>query len=252
MVYVRKKKQFKRKKGSSNTKAVYNAPNLSRLSRPHKIPKFLINGTLPREIYCEHLYSDTVQFSNQTLYAYGNFDIRCNDLRDPDYASTGLVIGERNGQPRYRDQLATTFYDHRRVVSSRIDVEFTNKGETPAEDCTVFLYMVNPGTADTMPTNLDYVAEHPNIKLNRQVQRLGSADGGDSTCKLYCTWSETSMNIIDQLNNNGDTGSSPSVVPLFRIGCIANSGLATAIDLDVAIRVRYDTIWSQPRWVTNS
>ena len=139
----------------------------------------------------EIIYSDTVLASDATgTYQYGHIELAANSIYDPEYSTSLNITEERNGQPRYHDQLAA-LYGRYKVLGSEAKITFVNTSDVANEQLRCFLYWDNPGTGDDPPNTSDYIDEHPFLN-DKNVRTIGPADGGKNQCVLRSKWNSRS------------------------------------------------------------
>lgn len=232
----------KKQKGKKDCK------DLRKRSGP-KLPRLVKDGFLMPKMLAEHVYSDTFEIANVST-SDGYIQFRCNGPYDPEYSSSANVTGERNGQSRYFDQLQT-LYDEYRVLSSKIEVQVDNLEASNLYDMGVFLYRVGQGQSDTIPTQRDYILEHPGVRKWDQVKFLTAEGTSNSRGTLKLSWNQKYLNVIDKINNTSEDSSNPATVNTYVLGFVNMNG-TNYMDVRVSVRISYQTLWTQPKYLTVS
>lgn len=221
-----------------------------------KCPRLLKDGFPSDKVSTTFVYSTAGTVSlGATEYAYAQ--IACNDIFDPEYGTwSAHITGERNAQPRYRDQIMGILYDTYRVVGSTIEVTFQNLGADETNIVKCWAYQVpNSAVGDTNITNIALVDEHPYMgRGNGKSFMLGALRGGKSSRKLTLSWSEKEFNTKDRMENEIETGNSPEagLDPYWQIGLVTHDGTVANTAIELYIKVKYHCILSDPHYVNIS
>lgn len=236
---------------AKTTKRTYRKRKSTKKSKKsmRKYTPYLITKAIqPRkECLAYHRYSDVLYY-NADLVSSMSMVFRCNSVFDPSSAVTTL-LGNRNQQPRYRDQMAA-LYGHYRVLKSRIRVMVQNAGVVAGDNLQFVLYKRGNNMNDTIPTSASGVMqEHPG-RLGGGM--LGLGRGGYSQKWASGWWSEKEFNRYDRLINSANSGANPTPNPEFVIALTGGASGDNVDNVQVQVIIDYVTLWTQPQYADTS
>lgn len=212
------------------------------------IPYLITRAIRPRSsIKAVHRYADRLYY-NADLSAAVSMVFRLNSVYDPDQAFTNL-LGNRNAQPRYRDQVAT-LYGNYRVFYTTFKVTVQNQGVVAGDDLEFVVYKRGINMNDTIPTsNSGILQEHPG-RVGGGVVGLGR--GGNAIKSVSGSWSEKELSRENRLNNYANSGTNPSESPELVLALVGGASGDNIDNVSVTIEFEYHTLWTEPQYANGS
>lgn len=220
--------------------------------RKESIPKILVKGMPPPKAYANFVYSGTCGINMATFDAsYGQ--IQCNSLFDPEITTQwrSNITGERNAQPRYRDQIMEVLYNKYNVLSSNLELRFMNTSAAADDLCRVYVYCIDSGdgSSDSRPTDPGLIEEHPWVKKNGEVKDLGLIRGARAKQTVKCKWNLKNHSLDDKLNNLTAAGTAPSTfVPYYQFGIVTESATVGTDTVYMTYTLSLNVELSEPRY----
>lgn len=211
-----------------------------------RIPRILSDGFPTPKAYATFVYSGTGSCALSTN-PYGSGIINCNAIYDPEASFTTYISGERNAQPRYRDQIMGVLYDQYRVTGSKCEIQLVNTGADETNLCRAFIYRVPHGSADIVPSNPGLVDEHPYVNgKGGMVRDLGVIRGSRSHAKLTSSWNQYELDREQFVLNQATTGNNPTILPQYKFGLVTHDGTVGNSPVNINYKLTYHVLLSGP------
>lgn len=164
---------------------------------------------------------------------------RANSVYDPDYTGTGH-------QPLGFDQVAA-WYNHYRVLGSKIRVTVLNGSTVAANACTAVGVYLSDDT--TVPTSWEHMAE-----LGRGMQRLiTTANSGRASVRTGFSVRKFFGPNIDKGNTSAPVTTNPAEEAYFNVYAQAiDSSTTLGVNLQIKVEIEYTVDFFEPKDIAQS
>ena len=229
----------------------------TRRSYKPRVPRLMAKGMPVDKVMATFVYSGQASI-DQTAFSAAYGQIQCNSLFDPEITLQwrSNISGQRNAQPRYRDQVLGVLYRKYSVLNSTAELTFqsTSANANDLARCYIYTIANGDGGGDSRPAIPGLIEEHPWVKKNGQVKDLGLIRGSRSRAVIKAKWNLSDADRSDKINNEVEYGNAPDVfVPYFQFGVVnASATTGSSTDLKMYYTVTFNVLLSDPAYQNTS